>query len=66
MCSSDLGFGVAVHYADLVAQLVDEDADRFGFGDARGELAQRLRHQAGLQSHLGSDLVRKQSINLIN
>ena len=33
--------------------MIIEDADRFGFGDARGELAQCLRHQAGLQSHLG-------------
>ena len=46
------GLGVAVDHADLVAQLVDEDADRLGLGDARRELAQRLRHQAGLQAHL--------------
>ena len=38
-------FGVAVHNADLLAQLVDEDDDGIRLGDGARELAQRLRHQ---------------------
>src|SRR5919201_232007 len=44
------GLGVAEHHANLLTQLVDEDNDRIGAADARRELAQRLRHQAGLQA----------------
>src|SRR3990172_1068468 len=47
--------------ADLLAQLVDEDERGAGAGDGGGELAQRLRHEAGLQSgqrvpHVAFDL----------
>src|SRR5262245_33622644 len=45
-------FGVAEHDADLLAQLVDEDEARLRLGDDAGELAERLRHEAGLQAHL--------------
>ena len=43
---------ISVNDADFIAQLVDKDADSFCFRDARCEFAQRLRHQAGLQTHL--------------
>src|SRR4029077_11576701 len=46
------GLGVAEHYADLFADLVDEDEARLRLRDDGGELAQRLRHQARLQTHL--------------
>ena len=46
------GLGITVDDTDLVAQLVDEDADRLGLRDARRQLAQCLRHQAGLEAHL--------------
>ena len=46
------GLGVSVYDSDLVAQLVDEDADGLGLGDARCEFAQGLGHEPGLQSHL--------------
>ena len=35
----------------FLANLVDEDKAGLGLGDDGGELAQRLRHQAGLQTH---------------
>src|SRR5690606_27779794 len=44
------GFRVAEHHADLHADLVDEDDDRVRAFDVAGELAQRLRHEAGVQS----------------
>jgi hypothetical protein len=47
------GFGIAEHDADLLADLVDEDERGAGLGDAAGELAQGLRHEAGLQAHVG-------------
>ena len=47
------GFGVAEHDADLLAQLVGEDAGGLGLGQNGGELAQRLAHQAGLHAHGG-------------
>ena len=55
------GLGVAEHDADLLAQLVREDADRLGAVERAGELAERLRHQPGLQAdvrvaHLALDL----------
>ena len=55
------GLGRAEHHADLLAQLVGEDADRAGAVEVTGELAQRLAHQAGLQAdervaHLALDL----------
>src|SRR3546814_12978044 len=46
------GFGVAVHHADLHAQLVDEDHERFRFADRAGKLAERLRHQSGLKADM--------------
>ena len=33
--------------------MVDEDGDRLGLAQVAGELAQRLAHQAGLQTHVG-------------
>src|SRR6266478_9457745 len=45
-------FRVAEHYADLFADLVDEDAAGVRLGDDAGEFAQRLRHEARLQAHL--------------
>ena len=53
--------GVAVDDADLLAQLVDKDADGVCLADDTGQLAQRLTHQAGLQTdmavtHLALDL----------
>src|SRR5690606_19880554 len=55
------GFGVAEHDADLHADLVDEDDGGVGAVDVAGELAQGLRHQAGLEAregvaHLAFDL----------
>ena len=44
--------GVAEHHADLLADLVDEDERGLRLGDDAGELAQRLRHEPGLQAHL--------------
>ena len=51
----------AEEHPDLLAQLVDEDHRRVGGVEATGELAQRLRHEAGLQTdvrvaHLAFDL----------
>ena len=43
-------FGVAVDDAHLLAQLVDEDADRVGLADDAGQLAHSLTHQTGLQA----------------
>jgi hypothetical protein len=52
---------IAVHDADLHADLVDEDDQALGLGDRAGQLAQRLAHQPGLQAdmavaHLALDL----------
>ena len=44
------GLGRAEHHADLHADLVDEDHHAVGFLDVRGEFAQGLAHQAGLQA----------------
>ena len=54
-------FGVAVDDADLLTQLVDEDADRVGLANDAGQFAHGLAHQAGLQAdvavaHLALDL----------
>ena len=54
-------FRVAEHHADLLAQLVREDADRVGAVERAGELAERLRHQPRLEAdvrvaHLSLDL----------
>src|SRR5215467_2542386 len=46
------GLGVAVDDTDLLAKLVDEDDHRLGPRDLRGELAQRLAHEARLQAHV--------------
>src|SRR5262249_48810841 len=40
----------AEHHADLLPQLVDEDADRAGAVEVGGELAQRLAHEPGLEA----------------
>ena len=42
--------GVAEHDADLLAQLVNEDAGRFRFGERTGELTECLAHQTGLKA----------------
>ena len=47
------GFGRAEHDTDLLAQLVDEDADRLGLVEVAGELAQRLRHESSLKTDVG-------------
>src|SRR5512133_91801 len=47
------GLWVAEHDTDLHADLVDEDHAAVRFGDDTGQLAQRLGHQTGLQSHMG-------------
>ena len=47
------GFGVAVHHADFLAQLVDEHRDAAGFVDDARQLAQRLTHQTRLQTDEG-------------
>src|SRR6267154_955712 len=44
--------GVAEHDTDLHADLVDEDDQRIGTLDVRGELAQCLAHKPRLQAHL--------------
>src|SRR5206468_196114 len=46
------GFRIAEHHADLHANLVDEDDHGVRARDVAGELAQRLRHQSGMQAHL--------------
>src|ERR1041385_3993462 len=43
---------ISEHDADFFADLVDEHQACFGFGNDAGQLAQRLRHQSRLQSHL--------------
>ena len=53
--------GVAVHDADFLPQLIDEDADAAGFIDDAGELPEGLAHEPGLQAdkgiaHLAVDL----------
>ena len=53
--------GVAEHDADLLAQLVREEADRVGAVERAGELAERLAHQPRLEAdvavaHLALDL----------
>ena len=45
--------GRTEHDADLLAQLVGEDADRAGAVEVTGDLAQRLAHQPGLQADVG-------------
>ena len=47
------GLGVAEHDADLLADLVGEDAGGFGLGEDGGELAQGLAHQPRLHAHGG-------------
>src|SRR3546814_17995191 len=54
VCSSDLDSGAVrhatEHHADLLAELVDEDADGVGLVEVGSELAQGLRHEAGLEA----------------
>ena len=47
------GFRATEHHADLLAQLVDEDAGGVGLGNSGGHLAQGLTHQTGLQADDG-------------
>ena len=47
------GLGRAEHHADLLAQLVDEDADGVRLVEVGGELAQRLGHEPGLEADVG-------------
>src|SRR5437763_4124604 len=47
------GFGRAEHHTDFFAQLVDEDADGVRLVEVGGELAQCLRDEPGLQTHVG-------------
>jgi len=42
---------VPEHHADLLPELISEDHGRVRLLDRAGELAQRLRHEAGLRSH---------------
>src|SRR3546814_6408445 len=65
VCSSDLDSGAVrhatEHHADLLAELVDEDADGVGLVEVGSELAQGLRHEAGLEAdvavaHVALDL----------
>ncbi len=44
-------FGTAEHDADFFAQLIRENARRFGLGENGGELAKRLAHQPCLHAH---------------
>jgi hypothetical protein len=53
--------GVAVHHADLAAQLVEEEHGGVRLGQRAGDLAQRLGHEARLQAHL---LVRHVALQL--
>ena len=45
--------GVAEHDSHLLAELVDEDQGGARARDHGSEFAQRLRHQTGLQAHVG-------------
>src|SRR3546814_8174118 len=45
-------FGIAVHHADLHAELVDEDHHATRAADRAGELAQALRHEARLEADI--------------
>ena len=45
--------GLPEHDADLLAQLVREEADRVGAVERAGELAQRLAHQPRLEADVG-------------
>ena len=47
------GLGRAEEDADLLTQLVDEDRGGLGGVEPTGQFAQRLRHQARLQTHVG-------------
>src|SRR6266850_2402080 len=46
------GFGIPKHHADLFANLVDENQASPRLRNDPGQLAQRLRHQPCLQTHL--------------
>ena len=47
------GLGVAEHDADLLAELVDEDAGGVRLGEGAGELAKGLAHETGLEADRG-------------
>src|SRR5207237_96437 len=46
------GFGIAEHHADFFADLINKDQAGARLRDNAGQLAQRLRHQPRLQSHV--------------
>src|SRR6185312_5951457 len=46
------GLRIAVHHADLHAQLIDEDDHAARAADRAGQLAQALAHQPGLKAHV--------------
>src|SRR5579884_1669080 len=46
------GLGIAEHDADLEADLIDENDDRPRARNRAGQFAQRLAHQAGVQSDM--------------
>src|SRR5262249_42237845 len=46
------GLRITKHYADFLPDLVDEDQARARLGNNSGELAQGLRHQTRLESHM--------------
>ena len=50
--SAGSGLGVAVHYADLLAYLVDEYCNGVGVADYSGELSHRLGHQSRLHAYM--------------
>src|SRR5690349_9617549 len=52
VCQNDFSVKVETseHYADLHADLIDEDHARLALVDGAGELAQRLRHEPGLKA----------------
>ena len=50
--SAGSGLGVAVHYADLLAYLVDEYCNGVGVADYSGELSHRLGHQSRLHAYV--------------
>src|SRR5690606_28612657 len=46
------GLGRTEEHTDLLAELVDEDRGGAGRAERTGDLAQGLRHEAGLQAHV--------------
>ena len=46
------GLRISEHHADLLTNLVDEDAAGAGARDCTGELTHGLRHKAGMETHI--------------